>query len=100
MTRATAYFLTRLREYLASQPASKRRELARLHEKIADGKKLYTVALSRHLNLVYAPTMDTALVYLRFAQVNGLIETGAARETLFRSVNATVKGETPAKTKG
>lgn len=87
MTKATAYFLNQLKIYLDAQPASKRRELIKLHEKLADGKKIFKQHLSRHLNLVAAPHMDTVLVYLRFAQLNNLITPGTAETGLFLYVN-------------
>ena len=92
MTRATAFFLTQLREFLNGQPASKRRELKKLHEKLADGKKVHSVALSRHLNLQRTPLMDTAIVYLRFAQQNGIIESTPAESGLFRYVSEKDRG--------
>jgi hypothetical protein len=87
MTRASAYFLTRLKTFLASQPSSKRRELQKLHEKLADGRKLHTVAISRHLNLIVTPSIDTAIVYLRFAKENGIIVSGKASKDLFEYIN-------------
>lgn len=79
MTKATAYFLTRLKSYLDGQPTAKRRELQNLHAGIADGKKLHTSHLSRHLNCKLTPNMDTVIVYLQFAQSNGIITTQGAK---------------------
>lgn len=87
MTKTTAYFLTQLRTYLDGQPAAKRRELMQLHERMADGKKLYKANLSRHLHLLGTPVMDTAIVYLRFAQINGIIAAGDVKRGLFLYVS-------------
>lgn len=88
MTRATRYFLTQLKDYLKTKGPKKRRELRQLHEKLADGKKLHSVSLSRHLNLQMTPLLDTGIVYLRFAQVNGIIEADPESGALFRYVSA------------
>jgi hypothetical protein len=99
MTRATAYFLTQLREYLEANTSSKRRELQKLHERLADGKKLHKVSISRHTNLKVTPNLDTGIVYLHFAQLNGIIESAPPSVGLFRYVNKDAP-RTGGKTKG
>lgn len=96
MTKASAYFLDQVRQFLARSPSSKRRELQKLHERIADGKRLSSIAISRHLNLRMAPRIDTTIVYLRFAQMNKIIEADPAGNVLFRYVS---EKTTPAPTK-
>lgn len=93
MTRSSAYFLTQLKNFLDANGAAKRRELQKLHVKLADGKKIHTVNISRHVNLRMAPLIDTVIVYLRFAQVNGIIAADPSGHHLFQYVNA----KTPAK---
>lgn len=82
MTNATRYFLGQLRAFIDSRPA-KRRELQKLHEKLCDGRKLHRVAISRHLYHHVTPLMDTGIVYLRFAQMNGIIRSALPEVGLF-----------------
>ena len=87
MSRATDYFLGEVGKFLARNPPAKRRELQRLHEKI-DGRKLSSIAISRHVNGHMIPVFDTGIVYLRFAQINGIIEADPSGNTLFRYVSS------------
>lgn len=84
MTTACTHFLKTLGAYLNAHGPAKRRELQELHFKLADGRKLSKVAMSRHLNFHTTPLMDTGIVYLRFAQINRIILSADRKVGLFR----------------
>lgn len=103
MTKISAYFLANLKAFLDAQPVSKRKELQKLHQELAEGKKLHRTHLSRHLNLHATPNMDTTIVYLQFAKDNGVILHRPGNRELFSYGNEkdrAAAGKTKGKNRG
>jgi hypothetical protein len=97
MSRASEYFLTRLRNYLDLKGDDERRELYKLHRKLCDGRRLHKTMLSRHLHSRMNPMFDTGIVYLRFAQLKGIIQSGSPETGLFLYVSTDKSAPAPKK---
>ena len=82
MTKATAYFLDRLRVHLLDHGPAERGRLTRFYRSRIK-KPLPAYQLSRWLNLKQCPSMDAGLVLLAFAKRRGLIGEAGQKTQLF-----------------
>ncbi len=82
MITETRLLLETIRGFLENNPVT-RPALHKLHRKMT-GRPIHPGSLSRHLAARVTPNLDTGLVYLRFAQVHGILVTPPGATHLLR----------------